>query len=65
MKRWPTPMPDMCRAMALGRDYHKLLRNSLQAWRTKLSNASVQPATAFVDSGPVLEKALARNAGLG
>ena len=51
---------------ALGRDYHKLLRRSLQ----DLSNdivARVGPMgyRVFVDSGPVLEKALARNAGIG
>jgi epoxyqueuosine reductase len=51
---------------ALGRDYHKLMRNRLQ----KLAN---QIATeigefgyrAFVDSAPVLEKAIASKAGLG
>ncbi|PJK14407.1 tRNA epoxyqueuosine(34) reductase QueG [Lysobacteraceae bacterium NML07-0707] len=51
---------------ALGRDYHKLMRNRLQ----KLAEA-VQALLgpfgyrAFTDSAPVLERALARNAGLG
>ena len=51
---------------ALGRDYHKVLRGRLQ----RLSE-SVQRLVGpfgyrvFVDSAPVLEKALARNAGLG
>jgi epoxyqueuosine reductase len=51
---------------ALGRDYHKLMRQRLQ----KLCDRIVQRVgplgyRAFVDSAPVLEKALARNAGLG
>jgi epoxyqueuosine reductase len=51
---------------ALGRDYHKLLRSRLALLAERISNA-IQPHTyrVFVDSGPVLEKALARNAGLG
>ena len=51
---------------ALGRDYHKVLRRRLQQLADRISNA-VGPFgyRAFVDSGPVLEKALARNAGLG
>jgi epoxyqueuosine reductase len=51
---------------ALGRDYHKLMRNRLQ----KLANRIQQEIgifgyRAFVDSAPVLEKALAEKAGLG
>jgi epoxyqueuosine reductase len=51
---------------ALGRDYHKLMRTRLQ----KLCDRIVQAIgpfgyRAFADSAPVLEKALARNAGLG
>jgi epoxyqueuosine reductase len=51
---------------ALGRDYHKVLRARLQ----QLADAIAQRIgefgyRVFVDSGPVLEKALARNAGLG
>ncbi len=51
---------------ALGRDYHKLMRRRLQALCDKII-AAVGPFgyRAFVDSAPVLEKALARNAGLG
>jgi epoxyqueuosine reductase len=51
---------------ALGRDYHRLMRNRLQRLTEQLT-ALVGPfgARVFVDSGPVLEKALARNAGLG
>jgi epoxyqueuosine reductase len=51
---------------ALGRDYHKVLRNALQGLAEDIV-ARVGPMgyRVFVDSGPVLEKALARNAGLG
>src|SRR6185295_5197354 len=51
---------------ALGRDYHKVLRGALQGLADDIV-ARVGPMgyRVFVDSGPVLEKALARNAGLG
>ena len=51
---------------ALGRDYHKLLRNRLQKLADRIGEV-VGPFghRVFVDSAPVLEKALARNAGLG
>ncbi len=51
---------------ALGRDYHKLLRGRLAELATRLA-AEFGPFgyRAFVDSGPVMEKPLARNAGLG
>ena len=51
---------------ALGRDYHKLMRNRLQALATRIAEL-VGPFghRVFVDSAPVLERALARNAGLG
>ncbi len=51
---------------ALGRDYHKTLRQRLQKLidkiRTVMPNATLR---AFVDSAPVLEKAIAEKAGLG
>ena len=51
---------------ALGRDYHKLLRNSLQGLADDIvERIGATGYRVFVDSGPVLEKALARNAGLG
>lgn len=65
---------------ALGRDYHKLIRKRLQkladylvelTQNTENQNTTSDGADAsagyrvFVDSAPVLEKALARNAGLG
>jgi epoxyqueuosine reductase len=51
---------------ALGRDYHKLLRTRLQRLADRVAE-HIGPFgyRAFVDSAPVLEKALARNAGLG
>ncbi len=51
---------------ALGRDYHKLMRARLQQLCDRIVTA-VGPFgyRVFTDSAPVLEKALARNAGLG
>jgi epoxyqueuosine reductase len=51
---------------ALGRDYHKVLRSRLQKLAGRIAEvAGPFGCRAFVDSAPVLEKALARNAGLG
>jgi epoxyqueuosine reductase len=59
---------------ALGRDYHKMMRNRLQKLADKIQgevSSSTQKRgfnsgmRAFVDSAPVLEKALAEKAGLG
>ena len=51
---------------ALGRDYHKLLRKRLQQLANRITEVVGEFGyRAFVDSAPVLEKALARNAGLG
>ncbi|MBU1192618.1 MAG: tRNA epoxyqueuosine(34) reductase QueG [Gammaproteobacteria bacterium] len=51
---------------ALGRDYHKLLRQRLQKLADRIT-AEIGPFgyRAFTDSAPVLEKALAQQAGLG
>ncbi|WP_240901364.1 tRNA epoxyqueuosine(34) reductase QueG [Thioalkalivibrio sp. XN279] len=51
---------------ALGRDYHKVLRKRLQQLADRMT-AAVGPFgyRVFTDSAPVLEKALARDAGLG
>ena len=51
---------------ALGRDYHKVMRNRLQKLADRIAQA-VGPFghRVFVDSAPVLERALARDAGLG
>jgi epoxyqueuosine reductase len=51
---------------ALGRDYHKLMRARLQKLCDRIQNAVGSFGhRVFTDSAPVLEKALARNAGLG
>jgi len=51
---------------ALGRDYHKLMRNRLQTLADQISaHIGAFGYRAFVDSAPVLEKALANKAGLG
>jgi len=51
---------------ALGRDYHKLIRKRVQQLAEKIQ-AEIGPFgfRAFVDSAPVLEKAIAEKAGLG
>lgn len=51
---------------ALGRDYHKLMRRRLTQLGEKIAEA-IGPFgyRAFVDSAPVLEKALAEKSGLG
>ncbi|WP_434456825.1 tRNA epoxyqueuosine(34) reductase QueG [Stutzerimonas urumqiensis] len=51
---------------ALGRDYHKLIRKRLQQLAERIQQV-VGPFgfRAFVDSAPVLEKAVAQRAGLG
>ena len=77
MSYWPNDARDAGDALAdpytgyvaryaLGRDYHKILRQRLQ----RLADAVVERIgpfgyRVFVDSAPVLEKALARDAGLG
>lgn len=51
---------------ALGRDYHKLMRQRLQKLASRIeSSIGVFGYRVFVDSAPVLEKALAAKAGLG
>ncbi len=51
---------------ALGRDYHKVLRARLQRLADSIvASAGAFGYRAFVDSAPVLEKALAEKAGLG
>jgi epoxyqueuosine reductase len=77
MDYWPADAADAAETLgrpslgyisryAVGRDYHKLMRARLQGLCDRIS-ARVGPFgyRAFVDSAPVLEKALARNAGLG
>ncbi len=54
---------------ALGRDYHKVMRKRLQKLvdriNQSLGNREESQYRVFVDSAPVLEKALAEKAGLG
>jgi len=51
---------------ALGRDYHKVLRTRLARLADRLAaEVGADGYRAFTDSAPVLEKALARDAGLG
>jgi len=50
---------------ALGRDYHKVLRQALGRLAQDIAARIPHHHRVFVDSGPVLEKPLARNAGLG
>ena len=77
MNYWPGDARDAWEALgedelayvsryALGRDYHKVLRSALQRLADDIQ-AHVGPMgyRVFVDSGPVLERALARKAGLG
>ena len=77
MDYWPAEAADAGRVLAdprlgylsryaLGRDYHKVLRSRLQRLTERIA-AVVGPFghRVFTDSAPVLEKALARDAGLG
>ena len=51
---------------AFGRDYHKVLRHRLQKLADRIAEVTGPFGhRVFTDSAPVLEKALARNAGLG
>ena len=51
---------------ALGRDYHKVMRARLQKLADRIgTHVGDFGYRVFVDSAPVLERALARNAGLG
>ncbi|HKJ16890.1 MAG TPA: tRNA epoxyqueuosine(34) reductase QueG [Xanthomonadales bacterium] len=51
---------------ALGRDYHKVMRNRLQKLCNRIKDEIGEFGyRVFVDSAPVLEKALAEKAGLG
>lgn len=61
-----TPEKAYVSRYALGRDYHKLIRKRLQQLAERIQ-AEVGPFgfRAFVDSAPVLEKAIAEQAGLG
>ena len=61
-----TPQLGLISRYATGRDYHKLIRNRLQKLASKMQQV-IGPFgyRVFTDSAPVLEKALAEQAGLG
>jgi epoxyqueuosine reductase len=65
-KRLAEPEQAYVSRYALGRDYHKLVRKRIQQLAERIQ-ACIGPFgyRAFVDSAPVLEKALAQQAGLG
>jgi epoxyqueuosine reductase len=50
---------------ALGRDYHRVIRPALARLAESIAARIPHQYRVFVDTGPVLEKAIARNAGLG
>ena len=50
---------------ASGRDYHKTIRARLNQLAKKINNETAHTHRAFVDSAPVLERALAEKSGLG
>ncbi len=61
-----TPVAAFISRYALGRDYHKVLRKRLQKLAKRIEQETGTFAyRAFVDSAPVLEKAIAEKAGLG
>jgi epoxyqueuosine reductase len=60
------PLSGYVSRYALGRDYHKVLRQRLQQLAERIcTDYGPFGYRAFVDSAPVLEKALAEKAGLG
>jgi epoxyqueuosine reductase len=77
MNYWPADARDAQQALAdpeaayisryaLGRDYHKVLRGALQGLADDMIGAlGPMGYRVFVDTGPVLERALARKAGIG
>jgi epoxyqueuosine reductase len=65
-KRLNNPLAAFISRYALGRDYHKVLRHRLQTLAEKIqAEIGEFGYRAFVDSAPVLEKAIAEKAGLG
>src|SRR5262245_22661970 len=50
---------------ARGRDYHRVLGSRLRALASWIESVTGQASRAFVDTGPVLERAWAERAGLG
>jgi epoxyqueuosine reductase len=61
-----TPALGYVSRYALGRDYHKVLRNRMQRLADRIGeHTGAFRYRCFSDSAPVLEKPLARNAGMG
>ena len=61
-----SPVTAFISRYALGRDYHKIMRKKLQQLASKIeADKGSFGYRVFVDSAPVLEKALAEKAGLG
>ncbi len=61
-----SPVAAFISRYALGRDYHKVLRKRLQKLAQRIEQEiGIFGYRAFVDSAPVLEKAIAEKAGLG
>ncbi len=65
---WPTPTLAYISRYALGRDYHKTIRNRLQKLADRIANARESPGVpfsyrVFSDSAPVMEVEFARQAG--
>jgi len=61
-----TPTQGFISRYALGRDYHKVMRKRLQKLAANIQNEIGDFGyRAFVDSAPVMEKALAEKSGLG
>lgn len=65
-KALENPVTAFISRYALGRDYHKVMRKRLQQLADKIQQSTGEFGyRVFVDSAPVLEKALAQKAGLG
>jgi epoxyqueuosine reductase len=67
---WPGAMPQAQGAgkvarYARGRDYHRVLGKKPKSLAQWLETASGEPARAFVDTAPLLERAWAERSGLG
>lgn len=57
--------PGIARYASIGEDYHALMRRRLEALATRLSSHATFKWRACVDTAPILERSIAREAGLG
>ncbi len=62
---WRRELRGRVAAYALGRDYHEVLEERLRVLATRLEQSSGARSFVHVDGGPLVEKHLARRAGLG